>query len=673
MMPLDFRLLGRCLLAAIIFICPVLAQDVMVFPPVLRTADGSLKTLTPPAKAWKVRYPKERSRENEIGSGFLVAYIGENGLEVEMGRGAERAYAQAVHYADEGLRRLELKWDMPEHGFIWRTAIFNPPTARVDGPEAAPRLLSLEPVFLTNAEMAAGQFDLTRRFRMAKIAVGVDGAVTKVTMLGDKRLSGTGHHKRDREPMVLPDAVREKIDAVVRRWKFAPARKAGQPVEADVFVKVPIWLDPHEVFTREEVHLEIETESRFTKYNPERVQKRNFLHGRAEIEFIVDAEGKVRVPRVLSETHDDLGRLAVIVSRNWKFALVKRDGAPASVKLCRTVRFGSEKGEFLVPADFWDDVVPPRRESPWKMEFPEGMLGSIHGADVMAEVTIDEEGRPRSPVILQSTHPLYNQAMIDGILQTSFRPGLRDGRPAAIKTLARVRFAAGNGDRDLLEFDSPKKKAEGNVPAHLRFEQPPKSINVVIPVHPYALLQKGVEGSAELLAMIDDQGRVVATHVVSCTHAEFGQALAAACEWYVFKPGLRNGRPASGLVQLGHQFTLPVGHAGLGLARMEKRGGKAIVDGGALDHPLKVISRVAPMHPLSLLKRKEPGRAVVEALIDEEGRVQVPRVVSADEEAFGFSAMQAIAQWRFEPPMKDGQPAIVRVRLPFQFAPLVTE
>jgi TonB family protein len=63
------------------------------------------------------------------------------------------------------------------------------------------------------------------------------------------------------------------------------------------------------------------------------------------------------------------------------------------------------------------------------------------------------------------------------------------------------------------------------------------------------------------------------------------------------------------------------------------------------------------------------GEAEVEFVIDRHGRVRLPRVVRATEEAFGWAAATAVSQWVFEAPTKGGEPAEVVVRVPVGFKP----
>lgn len=61
------------------------------------------------------------------------------------------------------------------------------------------------------------------------------------------------------------------------------------------------------------------------------------------------------------------------------------------------------------------------------------------------------------------------------------------------------------------------------------------------------------------------------------------------------------------------------------------------------------------------------GEALIETFIDEFGYTQLPRIISASDPAFGYAACQAIAGWQFEPPLKDGKPVVVKVRIPVEF------
>jgi TonB family protein len=89
---------------------------------------------------------------------------------------------------------------------------------------------------------------------------------------------------------------------------------------------------------------------------------------------------------------------------------------------------------------------------------------------------------------------------------------------------------------------------------------------------------------------------------------------------------------------------------------------------GGLDERLRPIWRIRPAYPQALRIEKPAGKAVIEFVVDREGRARLPRVVSASHPEFGWSAASALSQWVFAPPRRGGEPVDVNVSIPFEFA-----
>jgi TonB family protein len=99
------------------------------------------------------------------------------------------------------------------------------------------------------------------------------------------------------------------------------------------------------------------------------------------------------------------------------------------------------------------------------------------------------------------------------------------------------------------------------------------------------------------------------------------------------------------------------------LDRMVSRRIAAVQDAGP--RPLVVTD---PIYPAAL-KTKTNGKAVIAISVDQNGKVLNPSVRSATDPAFGAVAVEAIAQWRFVPRVKDGHPVESTVEVPFDFSP----
>jgi TonB family protein len=90
-----------------------------------------------------------------------------------------------------------------------------------------------------------------------------------------------------------------------------------------------------------------------------------------------------------------------------------------------------------------------------------------------------------------------------------------------------------------------------------------------------------------------------------------------------------------------------------------------------LDRKPTPIYRAMPHYPGIFVGREAPsGQAVVDVVIDREGRVRLPRIVSASQPEFSWAAATAAAQWVFQAPTRAGAPTEVKVRIPFDFKPV---
>jgi periplasmic protein TonB len=87
-----------------------------------------------------------------------------------------------------------------------------------------------------------------------------------------------------------------------------------------------------------------------------------------------------------------------------------------------------------------------------------------------------------------------------------------------------------------------------------------------------------------------------------------------------------------------------------------------------LDTPPKAKSpRATPLYPFSLKKAGIQGEAIIRFVVDVSGSVRDVEVVSANHPAFGRAAADAVAKWRFQPGIKNGQPVNTRMQIPIGF------
>jgi TonB family protein len=194
-------------------------------------------------------------------------------------------------------------------------------------------------------------------------------------------------------------------------------------------------------------------------------------------------------------------------------------------------------------------------------------------------------------------------------------------------------------------------------------------------VYPYDLALQGVEGEVELQFRVDPDGFARDIIVAKAQEPAFGFAAKAMLEAWEFEPATENGLPVAAMQQsLNVRFdsasaAVALGASAQGLLAELKKGKPDIPKASALDAVPWAVKMVRPVYPRDLMKGiRISGGATIDFFVDGDGRVQLPRIVSATQWEFGWAAATALLRSEFTPPKKGGAPAVTRMRIPVVFA-----
>jgi len=202
----------------------------------------------------------------------------------------------------------------------------------------------------------------------------------------------------------------------------------------------------------------------------------------------------------------------------------------------------------------------------------------------------------------------------------------------------------------------------------------PEPATLLDPVWPFDEAMLGEGGWAVAEFTVSNRGAVTEVEIKEASAAPYGLALAAALHHGQFVPAVKDGRHEP--VRLRWRATFAAVAPGAEDSKdPQQRVLQALRQGAiggakGLDEKLTPLFRVQPVYPPALLVQdRPPGTAEIECIIDRTGRVRLPRIVTASDEAFGWSAATALSAWVFKAPARAGVPVEVRVRIPFKFVP----
>lgn len=457
-------------------------------------------------------------------------------------------------------------------------------------------------------------------------------------------------------PTATLPAYEDEVARAAKDWKHQPGKRGGQPV--NTLTRCAVIFNPASadagkpdatprVLAVKEVVIPARKRPKREAYLPPDV---------VWVTVSLDAKGE---PVGLKDAPPGLAAQFELAVHAWRFAPARRGGQPVAAELRVPFVLGlkdelSLSGKQVVPR-----VIA--QETPI---YPRAMYYSGLPGDVLVDFVVDREGRVTRAYVVHYTDTAFINPALEAVRRWKFEPGLRGGVPTNTHMQVPIRFTLGRMTVD-------HRANQADLPPDLRYDIPPKPHDIVLPVYPYALLRDGVNGAATVSFIISETGKIMIADVTKATRPEFGAAAIAMVEQWAFEPALKDGRPTRSLFSYQQDFEPYdrelVPEAIDELLPLDRTHSKLIMNSGKLDAPLKVISMQSPVFPRSLGAEIIKGEATVEVLINEEGKVFLPRVVSASDPAFGWAAVQAVAAWRFEPPKSNLAPAITRVRIPFDF------
>jgi TonB family protein len=193
---------------------------------------------------------------------------------------------------------------------------------------------------------------------------------------------------------------------------------------------------------------------------------------------------------------------------------------------------------------------------------------------------------------------------------------------------------------------------------------------------PSALAQTNItSGEATVIISVDDTGKLEDALVSSYTNKAFADEALVLLKQWRYEPARRNG------ARIGVRVELRVDFEGKG--RIVSLTPVETMDRlFTFMRPAEVVTQVSnprelDRHPAPVQMVMPPnpskdlggggGKVTLDFYVDAEGKPRMPVVISTTHPLLAGVAAEALAQWRFTPPTREGQPVAVRVQQEFVF------
>ncbi len=199
----------------------------------------------------------------------------------------------------------------------------------------------------------------------------------------------------------------------------------------------------------------------------------------------------------------------------------------------------------------------------------------------------------------------------------------------------------------------------------------------VLPKFPPFLRQAGLlQGTVVAAIGHDGLGRANDILILESSDSRFSDAVLDAIREWRFAPPQRTPAAVEDsapvvrfLFTTGSVSVIPLTPAARGTTRRAVRAESPIElpNFSHLDQAPALLHQPPPKFPVTLRARAMEGSVIVKYFVDTMGKVRLPSVISATDPEFGVAALDAIRQWRYEPPRIDGRPVVALERHSFHF------
>ena len=181
---------------------------------------------------------------------------------------------------------------------------------------------------------------------------------------------------------------------------------------------------------------------------------------------------------------------------------------------------------------------------------------------------------------------------------------------------------------------------------------PPQILSSTPPLYTAEALTRRIEGTVIVEAAVDVHGAIGVVRVVKGLGYGLDDNAVLALRNWTFTPARRNGASVSAICQIEIDFKLP-------------NDGVFKVGGGVA--PPKVLTQIPPQYTDEARAAHYNGTVVVEAIVRQDGTLDVIRIVRGLDYGLTERAIEALKQWKFDPAVKNGKAVAVSLNIEVNF------
>lgn len=527
------------------------AQDVSHAPVQWADPRGAPDELPIVKSRFSGTFPEELKGTTDVGYVFFEAVLDEKGRPLMMHPHASSPALERVVLRD----RQDWKFTPGKRAgkgvntHVTFAVLFNPASAGSKAATATPRLLEVDIVRMPRPKGIGPRVAIPDRIVYADLAVDETGKVIAVKN--------------------APEELAEAMTIAAKNWQFAPARREGNAVAAEVHA-------PFVVVTARPVEEGKPTPPRVTfQARPiyPFAMRASGMRGEVVVDFIVDIEGRVRNAYAVRSLNPSFDDPAIEAVQKWRFEPARLGDRPVNVHMQVPIIFtldgtrdgGSDGIEMTskpdmasLPEELRYDTAP-RIRGMVRPIYPYAALSTGREGHAVVHYLVTADGRIAEARVREASAPEFGRALLAAVEQFRYEPALKKGRPTMAFLAFKQEFRRDEryqmvsvNDLDLLHREQKKPTTIVTLRDLDRKLRPVSQRPPHFPMSEQPV--QNAEATIEFL--VDEDGRARLPRVVAATSEAFGEAAALGVASWRFDPPTRGGRPVVVRVQVPIGFIL---------------------------------------------------------------------------------------------------------------------
>ena len=375
------------------------------------------------------------------------------------------------------------------------------------------------------------------------------------------------------------------------------------------------------------------------------------MEGEVVVEFIVNTVGGVSNARVVKASHPVFNEAALSAVQQWQFRPGQKGGTLVNTLMQVPIQFTLQgKSDENVSAV----TSPPKAVFRVLPKYPLLAETSQLSGEVELEFVVNTQGRATGAKVVSSTNKIFEAPALAAIEQWLFMPALKDGKRSPQKVRLPIAF-----NKSLL---APTGSTGGLTRSTVTQAKPADA------VYPFAELIANKQEVVSATLQYDESGKVATLTWPAETPESFRLVIEAMLDAQPAKPDLAFSEQKWRWEFNPYDGDVRITDSAAGILKQLRLGdGAGFVAEHALDQPPELVKRIEPVFPTRLADDVQHGEATIEFFVAENGRVLLPKIVSASAPAFGHAAIQAVTDWQFTFPRQNGETTVAVLQRQFEF------